>query len=347
MNSMNNAEPLETGLAAPHTNQRIGISVVIPVHNEATNVRLLIPQLQQVLDGLPTAYEIIFVDDGSSDATGAAITAIARQTPAIKLITLRRNFGQTAAMSAGFDAAEGQVIIPMDGDLQNDPADIPKLLAKIDEGYDVVSGWRINRQDKFWSRRLPSQLANKLISLTTKVHLHDYGCTLKVYRREILEGVKLYGEMHRFIPALASWMGVKVTEIPVNHRAREHGQSKYGLSRIIRVILDLMTVKFLLSYSTKPIQIFGLLGLIAMFASCGLFVGVLYARIWYDMALANNSLFLLAVLFFMLGVQFIAMGLLGEVIVRTYHESRGKPTYVIAQTLNLRPGYCPGGPPMA
>ncbi|MBD3306145.1 glycosyltransferase [candidate division KSB3 bacterium] len=326
--------------------QTVECSVVIPVYNEETNIRLLIPQLKAVLDRLGKSYEILFVDDGSSDSTGAIITEAAQHYPEVKLITLRRNFGQTAAMSAGFDAAVGDVIIPMDGDLQNDPEDIPKLLEKIAEGYDVVSGWRVNRQDKFLTRRLPSLLANKLISLTTNVHLHDYGCTLKAYRREVVQGIELYGEMHRFIPALASWMGVKVTEMPVNHHARQHGKSKYGISRTIRVILDLITVKFLLSYSTKPIQIFGLLGLISVFASFGLFIGVAYARIRHDFLLANNSIFLLAVLFLMLGFQFIAMGLLGEVIVRTYHESQNKPTYVIANTINLRPGYCPGGPKM-
>lgn len=330
-----------------HTDKpTLDLSIVIPVHNEEENVQFLIPQLQEVLKGLNMTYEILFVDDGSFDATGSIITAVAEQDPKIKLITLRRNFGQTAAMSAGFDAAEGEVIISMDGDLQNDPADIPKLLEKIEEGYDLVNGWRINRQDTF-IRRLPSYCANKLISLTTNVHLHDTGCTLKAYRREVAKGIELYGEMHRFIPALASWMGVKVTEIPVNHRARTHGKSyygRYGLSRTLRVLLDLITVKFLLSYSTKPIQIFGLLGLLSIFGSFGLLMGVFYARIRYDMPLANNSMFLLAVLFFILGGQFIAMGLLGEVIVRTYHESRGKPTYVIAKTLNVRPDFCPGGP---
>jgi len=326
----------------------IDISIVIPVHNEEENVHLLIPQLQNVLNGLDKTYEIIFVDDGSSDATGSIIAAAAQQDSRIKLITFRRNFGQTAAMSAGFDAAEGEIIISMDGDLQNDPEDIPKLLEKIEEGYDLVSGWRVNRQDNF-IRRIPSYCANKLISLTTDVHLHDSGCTFKAYRKEVAKGIELYGEMHRFIPALASWMGVKVIEIPVNHRARTRGKSyygKYGLSRTVRVFLDLLTVKFLLSYSTKPIQIFGLLGLLSMFGSFGLFIGVIYARLWHDMPLANNSMFLLAVLFFILGGQFIAMGLLGEVIVRTYHESQGKPTYVIAKTLNVRPDYCPGGPKM-
>jgi len=326
--------------------QRVECSVVIPVYNEETNTRLLIPQLKKVLDNRQKSYEIIFVDDGSSDNTSLVIEEEARKYPEIKLIALRRNFGQTAAMSAGFDAAVGDVIIPMDGDLQNDPEDIPRLLEKIDEGYDVVSGWRINRQDKFLTSTLPSNIANRLISLITKVYLHDYGCTLKAYRREVLQGIALYGEMHRFIPALASLIGVSVTEIPVNHRPRAHGKSKYNLSKTIRVILDLITVKFLLSYATKPIQIFGLLGLISIVGSFGLSVGVIYAKIRYDLLITNNSLFLLTILFFILGVQFIAMGLLGEVIMRTYHESQGKPTYVIAKTVNLRPGYCPGGPNM-
>lgn len=324
----------------------IDLSIVIPVYNEEENVQRLLPALKDALENLRKPYEIIFVDDGSRDRTGDLIREIAAHDTTVKLITLRRNFGQTPAMSAGFDAAEGTIIIPMDGDLQNDPRDIGRLLEKIDEGFDVVSGWRKHRHDTFLSRRLPSMLANKLISLTTNVHLHDYGCTLKAYRREVLEGVRLYGEMHRFIPALASWMGVKVTEIPVTHHPRTHGQSKYGISRTIRVILDLITVKFLLSYSTKPIQIFGLLGLLSLFGAFGLGCGVLYARIWLDMVLANNSMFLLAVLLFLVGWQFIAMGLLGEVIVRTYHETQKKPTYVIADTLNLRPGYCPGGPNM-
>jgi glycosyltransferase involved in cell wall biosynthesis len=333
-------------MSAHATSPPIELSVVIPVHNEEENIQRLIPPLKDAVEGLGKAYEIIFVNDGSTDRTGALLHEAARQDPTLKLITLRRNFGQTPAMSAGFDAAEGRIVIPMDGDMQNDPRDIARLLAKIDEGFDVVSGWRKHRHDKFLSRRLPSILANKLISLTTNVHLHDYGCTLKAYRREVLEGVRLYGEMHRFIPALASWMGVNVTEIPVTHHPRTHGKSKYGISRTIRVVLDLIAVKFLLSYSTKPIQIFGLLGLIALFGSFGLGCGVVYARIWYDMVMVNNSMFLLAIILFLLGCQFMAMGLLGEVIVRTYHEAQKKPTYVIASTLNLRPGYCPGGPRM-
>jgi len=330
-----------------HTERpQIDLSIVIPVYNEEENISYLMPALKETLEALPHSYEIIFVDDGSTDRTGELIQELAEQDSTIKLITLRRNFGQTPAMSAGFDAAEGDIIIPMDGDMQNDPHDIPRLLEKINEGFDVVSGWRKERHDTFLNRRLPSMAANKLISLTTNVHLHDYGCTLKAYRREVLDGIQLYGEMHRFIPALASWMGVKVTEIPVTHHPRTRGKSNYGISRTIRVALDLITVKFLLSYSTKPIQIFGLLGLLSLVASCGLGIGILYARIWHDMMLANNSMFILAVLLFMVGWQFIAMGLLGEVIVRTYHEAQKKPTYVISKTLNLRPGYCPGGPKM-
>ncbi|PID57437.1 glycosyltransferase [candidate division KSB3 bacterium] len=319
----------------------VDVSVVIPVYNEETNVSLIIPELKDALHGLGKNYEIIFVNDGSSDKTEEILESAAEQHKDIRLITLRRNFGQTAAMSAGFDAAVGDVIIPMDGDLQNDPADIPKLLQKIDEGYDVVSGWRVNRKDKYWTRRLPSNLANKLISLTTNVHLHDYGCTLKAYKRIVLQSIELYGEMHRFIPALASVIGVKVAEVPVNHRARTHGNSKYGISRTLRVVLDLMTVKFLLSYSTRPIQIFGLSGIISMLFSIFMGLGVIYWRIRYDMVIANNSFFLLAVLFFLIGGQFIAMGLLGEVIVRTYHEAQGKPTYVISRTRNLSQGPFP------
>ena len=322
--------------------QAVECSIVIPVYNEEANIQRMIPQIKNALDALGKRYEVIFVDDGSADQTNALLTEAGEKYPEIKLITLRRNFGQTAAMSAGFDAAVGHVIIPMDGDLQNDPNDIPRLLEKIDDGYDVVSGWRKDRKDKYWSRRLPSNLANKLISIITGVHLHDYGCTLKAYRREVLQSIELYGEMHRFIPALASLIGVKVTEIPVNHRAREYGKSKYNISRTVRVILDLITVKFLLSYSTRPIQIFGLLGLTSMLGACGLFAGVIYAKLRYDALVSNNSLFMLAAILLVLGCQFIGMGLLGEVIVRTYHEAQGKPTYVIARTLNLRPGYCPG-----
>ena len=237
------------------------ISVVVPLYNEEDNVQLLYDELHEVLAALPGSAEMVFVDDGSKDRTLARLEAVQRQDPGVRVVALRRNFGQTAAMSAGFDHASGAVIVTMDGDLQNDPHDIPKLLAKLDEGFDVVTGWRFDRQDAMLSRRLPSQMANRLISWVTGVRLHDYGCTLKAFRREVIENIRLYGEMHRFIPAIASGMGIAFTEIKVNHRARRFGASKYGISRTIRVLLDLMTVKFLLSYATRPLHVFGSIGI--------------------------------------------------------------------------------------
>jgi len=283
-------------------------------------------------------YELILVDDGSSDGSFALLREIAEGDPRVKVIRFRRNFGQTAAMAAGFDAARGEVIVPMDGDLQNDPADIPMLLAKIDEGYDVVSGWRKDRQDTFINRRLPSIIANGLISRMTGVHLHDYGCTLKAYRREVLDGINLYGEMHRFVPALASQVGARVAELPVRHHPRLHGTSKYGISRTMRVVLDLMTVKFLLSYSTKPIQLFGKWGIyiiLAGFLSGGL---TLYMKFFEGMSMNRNPLLILTAFLLFAGVQFITLGLLGEVNARTYHESQGKPIYVVRERINIDEG---------
>ncbi len=313
----------------------IDLSVVIPVYNEETNIKILIPQVKSVLDKIKKTYEIILVDDGSSDGTFKTLKKLAEQDPNIKLIRFRRNFGQTAALSAGFDLARGKVVIPMDGDLQNDPEDIPRLLEKMEEGYDVVSGWRENRKDRFLTRKLPSYLANKLISITTRVHLHDYGCTLKAYKKEILDGIQLYGEMHRFIPALASWMGVRVAEIKVNHRPREHGNSKYGLSRTIKVLLDLINVKFLLSYSTKPLHLFGSIGLFFMVCSLFLLIVSLSFKFTYHTLLSNNSTFLLSIIFFLVGIILICMGLLGEIMVRMYYESQHKPIYVIAEKVNF------------
>jgi glycosyltransferase involved in cell wall biosynthesis len=313
----------------------LDISVVIPVYNEETNIKILLPQLKAVLQKVRKAYEIILVDDGSSDGTFKTLKTLAEQDLTIKLVRFRRNFGQTAALSAGFELAKGKIVIPMDGDLQNDPEDIPRLLEKMEEGYDVVSGWRENRKDKFLTRRLPSHLANKLISVTTRVHLHDYGCTLKAYKKEILDGVKLYGEMHRFIPALASWMGVRVAEIKVNHRPREYGNSKYGLSRTVKVLLDLINVKFLLSYSTKPIHLFGSTGVLSMACSFFLFILSLYFKFAHGTLLSNNSIFLLSILFFLVGVILIGMGLLGEIMVRVYYEFQDKPIYVIAEKVNF------------
>lgn len=307
-------------------------SIVIPLLNEAENVKLLYANLVPVLDEIDQTSEVLFVDDGSTDGTYLLLKEIQRQDPRVRLIRLRRNFGQTAAFSAGFDQSKGKVIVTMDGDLQNDAADIPKLLAKIGEGYDVVSGWRVNRQDKFLSRRLPSIMANALISRVTGVKLHDYGCSLKAYRSEVVKNIKLYGELHRFIPALAKWVGIQVAEVPVNHHARKFGRSKYGINRTVKVILDLITVKFLLDYATRPIQIFGLMGLICFGAGSILSLILTIQRLAFDQPLTDRPILLLAILLIMLGVQLIIMGLLGELVVRTYHEAQGKPIYLIRET---------------
>ena len=305
----------------------IAVSVVIPVFNEEENVPYLYSELKAVLDSLGQEYEIILVDDGSRDQTLSLLDDIQKEDGRVVVISLRRNFGQTAALSAGFDEAKGEVIVTLDADLQNDPADIPQLLEKAKE-YDVVSGWRVNRQDPFLSRRLPSMVANSIISKVTGVHLHDYGCTLKAYHREVVKGIRLYGEMHRFIPAIASWMGTSITEMPTHHRPRRFGRSKYGMSRIIRVILDLITVKFLISFSTKPIQFFGLLGILSVL---GGIVISLYLSVVKLMGqeIGRRPLLLLGVLLIILGVQLVAMGLLGEMLVRVYHETQPKPIYVV------------------
>ena len=311
--------------------RKIDISIVIPLYNEEENVELLYESVSSALKQSGKQWEIIMVDDGSSDATFKILKKIAAEEKGAKVISFRRNFGQTAAMAAGFDHAAGDVVIPMDGDLQNDPQDIPKLLAKIEEGYDVVSGWRKDRKDRFINRKLPSMIANWLISRITGVHLHDYGCTLKAYRKEVLENINLYGEMHRFIPALASLNGARVTEIPVNHRERKFGTSKYGISRTFKVILDLVTVKFLLSYSTKPIQVFGGLGLMSLLLSFLSFVEISISKFLYSVDVTGNPFFLLSILFALIGIQFITMGLLGEINIRTYYESQGKPIYAIKE----------------
>ena len=309
------------------------LSIVIPVFNEEKNLLELYRQLVNVLDKITSSYEIIFVDDGSKDSSPVVLKKIYQKDSKVKVIYFRRNFGQTSAMAAGFNIAGGKIIISLDADLQNDPADIPKLLSKMREGFDIVSGWRKNRKDKFFTKRLPSFFANRLISKITGVCLHDYGCTLKAYRRDILENIHLYGEAHRFIPALASWMGIKVAEIPVNHRERLNGKSNYGLMRTFRVILDLINVKFLLSYKTRPIQIFGGIGLFSVFLSFILGAIVIFLKIVQSFDISGNPLFLLACIFFLVGVQFIVLGLLGEITIRIYHESQGKPTYIIKEVL--------------
>ncbi len=313
----------------------MNFSIVVPIYNEADNIHELYRAITGALDSSCPDYEIIMVDDGSTDASFPTLMNLAQQDRRLKVIRFRRNFGQTAAMSAGFDAASGEVIIPMDGDLQNDPADIPRLIEKLNQGYDVVSGWRRDRKDTFITRKIPSMIANSLISFFTGVHLHDYGCTLKAYRREVLDGVNLYGEMHRFVPALASQVGAKVAELPVNHHPRLHGSSKYGISRTLRVVLDLMTVKFLLTYSTKPIQLFGKWGVYTLLAGTATGLLTLYMKLFEHTSMNRNPLLLMTAFLLFMGVQFIVLGLLGELNARTYFESQGKPIYTVRDRINL------------
>lgn len=311
------------------------ISIVIPAYNEEENIQYLYDELNNVFGPLDSEHEFLFIDDGSSDSTLDVLRMIQEQDPHVKIICFRRNFGQTAAMSAGFDFASGDVIITMDADLQNDPQDIPRMIDKINEGYDVVTGWRFDRKDAFLNRRLPSIIANKIISWTTQVSLHDYGCTLKAFRREVIKNIKLYGEMHRFIPAIASGMGISFTEIKVNHRPRRFGSSKYGISRTIRVVLDLITVKFLLSYSTRPIQVFGLLGVIS--GSIGILIAFVMTiqRQFFGVPIADRPLLLLAILLIFVGIQFISIGLIAELQSRTYHESQQKPVYFVREVYGI------------
>jgi glycosyltransferase involved in cell wall biosynthesis len=311
----------------------VDISIVLPVLNEEDNIQPLYDELSGVLRELGREYEIIFIDDGSTDRTFELLKALRESDRHVRVIRFRRNFGQTAAMSAGFDHAHGEVVITMDADRQNDPRDIPRLLEKIEEGYDLVSGWRYQRKDAMLLRKLPSMIANKIISYTTDVKLHDYGCTLKAFKKDVAKNIELYGEMHRFIPAIASWLGVTIAEVKVNHRARVAGSSKYGISRTIRVILDLITVKFLLSYSARPLQFFGLIGLICGAVGFILSLYMTIQRLFFGVELADRPLLLLAVLLIFMGLQFITFGLLGEMQTRTYHEAQNKPIYVIREIL--------------
>lgn len=311
----------------------MNVSVIIPLLNEERNIQILFEEIEDVFRGSNLEYEIIFVDDGSTDNSLEILTSLQKEKPQIIVLSLRKNFGQTAAMSAGFDMASGDIIVAMDADLQNDPADIPILLGKINEGYDVVTGWRYDRKDPFLSRKLPSRIANWIISQSTGVKLHDYGCTLKAFRREVIKNIHLYGEMHRFIPAIASGMGVSITEVKVNHRSRRFGTSKYGISRTIRVVLDLVTVKFLLSYSTRPIHVFGTLGLLSGGAGFLIAAVMTIQRQFYHIGISDRPLLLLAIFLMFVGVQFITMGLIAEMLSRTYHESQNKPTYYIRKIL--------------
>ena len=304
------------------------LSIVIPVFNEEENIPILADEIRRALEPQGIVYEVIAVDDGSTDGSWSRLEAVRAADPRWILVALRRNFGQTAALSAGFDHARGEVIVPLDGDLQNDPADIPRLLALAAE-YDIVSGWRKNRQDRLLSRRLPSLLANWLISKVTGIRLHDYGCTLKAYRREVVEHLRLYGEMHRFIPAIASWMGITIVEVETHHRPRRFGRSKYGITRTVRVVLDLITVKFLLSFATRPIQVFGMLGMGAVGIGVAIGAYLTALKLFLGAQIGGRPLLFLAVLLIVVGVQFVVMGLLGEMLVRVYHESQRKPIYMV------------------
>src|ERR1051325_9816478 len=311
------------------------ISVFLPVYNEEPNLRPLHAKMDEALSKLGRTAEIIYVDDGSTDGSLEVLRGLAHADSRVRVVALRRNYGQTAAMAAGIDAARGRVLIPMDADLQNDPADIIRLLNKLDEGYDVVSGWRKDRKDKMVTRKLPSMLANRLISWIGGVPLHDYGCSLKAYRRESLEDVRLYGEMHRFIPIYASWAGARVTEIPVEHHPRTMGKSKYGLSRTLKVVLDLMTIKFMASYQTKPIYVFGTFGILAFLISIFAGLYAVFLKIIHKADFVQTPLPILAIVMFAVGIQFLLMGLLAEMLVRTYHESQAKAIYSVRERLGF------------
>ncbi len=308
------------------------VSIVVPLYNEEENVDILHERLREALEQMGLEYEILYVDDGSTDTTLSKLEAIQLKDKSVVVLSLRRNFGQTAAFAAGFDFARGDIVVTMDGDLQNDPKDIPKMLELIKD-YDLVSGWRKKRKDPFFTRRVPSILANWVISKVTGVKLHDYGCSLKAYRRDVIKNLKLYGEMHRFIPAVASWYGVRVAEVETTHYPRLRGKSKYGLSRTIKVILDLITVKFLQSFSTKPLQFFGPIGLFsgAMGFLISLYLSI--EKIFIGKPIGGRPLLLLGVLLIIVGIQLIGMGLLGEMLVRVYHESQRKPIYVIKKVI--------------
>jgi glycosyltransferase involved in cell wall biosynthesis len=310
------------------------LSVIVPVYNEEDSLTLLHQALHQALDPMQTTWEVVYVDDGSQDRSVEVLQQLAEQDNVhTAVVVLRRNFGQTAAIAAGIDYSHGEVVVLIDADLQNDPVDIPRMLAKMDEGYDVVSGWRFHRQDTMLTRKLPSVMANWLISQVTGVHLHDYGCTLKAYRREVITGFRLYGEMHRFIPVYAKMVGARIIEMEVNHHARRFGRTKYGLNRTLKVVLDLVTVKFLLSYAAKPIYLFGGTGIALIGGSLLLLFYLILRRLLLDEHLIRSPLLQMTVMFFILGFQSILMGLMAEMLARTYHESQAKPTYTVRRVL--------------
>lgn len=337
MNSTQSQPFKETIRTAPE------LSLFLPVLDEEENLRPMHAKISQALAELEKTAEVIYVDDGSTDKSLEILREIAAEDSRVRVISLRRNYGQTAAMSAGIDAAQGEILIPMDADLQNDPKDIIRLLEKLNQGYDVVSGWRKNRKDKLIMRKIPSWIANSVISKIGGVPLHDYGCSLKAYRRDVIQDVKLYGEMHRFIPIYASWAGARVTEIPVDHHARTMGKSKYGISRTLKVVFDLMTIKFMASYQTKPIYVFGTFGMIAFFLSIISGIYALFLKLaerfglpHYQADFVQTPLPIIAIVMLAISVQFILMGLLAEMLVRTYHESQDKAIYAVRERIGFK-----------
>lgn len=330
-----------TDIGRGHHAPSLDLSVVVPVYHEEESLPHLLDEIHAALRPTDLHYEIVLVDDGSTDRSFEIMEAAAAEDPALHLVRFRRNFGQTAAMQAGLDAARGDVVVTMDADLQNDPNDIPMMLAKLDEGYDLVAGWRADRQDAFINRRLPSIIANRIISRTTSVELHDYGCTLKAMRHDVAKQLRLYGEMHRFIPAIANWIGVRIAEVKVNHRARRYGHSKYGIGRTIRVILDLMLVLFFQQFLVKPMQVFGLVGLMSGFVGFLICAWLGFQKIVFDAALADRPMLLLGVMLIVVGVQLISLGVVADLLMRTYHESQGKPAYHV-RTRIVGAGRAPG-----
>lgn len=323
-----------TALSLPE----LGVSIVVPVYNEKDNVAPLMEQLRLALDATGRSYEILAIDDGSTDGSFEELKRAHELDPRVTVVRFRRNFGQTAAFSAGFDLSRGEWVITIDADLQNDPADIPRMLAKADEGYDVVSGWRKKRKDALVMRKIPSKIANWLIGRITGVTIHDYGCSLKVYHRDVVKNLRLYGELHRFVPAVANLQGIRVTEMVVNHRARTAGESKYAgffktISRTTKVLLDLLSVRFLLSYSTRPTHVFGVLGILSTFLGVLIGAYLSYGKLVHNQTLSDRPLLVLSVLLVMVGVQFLTMGLLAELVTRTYHESQRKPIYAVRDFL--------------
>jgi glycosyltransferase involved in cell wall biosynthesis len=314
----------------------MNLSLIIPVYNEQDNLPYLFEAINKVMSSIKHTWEAILVDDGSRDNSLTVLKEYAQKDPGhIRVISFRRNYGQTAAIAAGLDYAQGEIIVLLDADMQNDPADIPGMLAKLDEGYDLVSGWRISRKDNALTRNFPSMIANWIISRVTGVHLHDYGCTLKAYRRDVLEGFRLYGEMHRFIPVYASSVGAKIIEMPVNHHPRKYGKTKYGLERTVKVVLDLFTVKFLVAFSSKPIYLFGGTGGLFMLVSTIIMIYLFVRRLFFFVSVTGSPLFQVSVMLFILGFQSMLMGLIAELLVRTYHESQRKPTYTVRTMINL------------